>query len=55
MIEQPANAAERWLVETVRRQAAGRRHRHARGGDLRGAGGERLRHRHAPQQRRWWR
>ena len=36
VIEQPANEAEAWLVETVRRLATEGRHRHAGGRDLRG-------------------
>ena len=51
VIEQPRNEAEQWLVATVRRQAEAGRHRHARSGDLRRAGDQRLRHRRQPQQR----
>ncbi len=51
VIEQPRDAKETWLVETVRRQAASRRHRHAGSRHLRCARDERIRDRSAPEQR----
>ena len=53
VIEVPSNATERWLVDTVKRQAEQGRHRHARSRDLRGARDQRVRDRLEPQQLRW--
>ena len=51
VIEVPRNKTERWLVDTVQRQAQAGRHRHAGSRDLRCARRQCLRHRLEPQQR----
>jgi heat shock protein HtpX len=51
LITEPRSEGERWLVDTVRRQAEKAGHQDARGRRLRRAGDQRLRHRPQPQQR----
>ena len=53
VIEQPRNADEAWIVDTVRKFADTGRHRHARSRHLRGRA-QCLRHRRLQELAPWW-